>query len=108
MKDYRFVMKGFSGPSEPKLNAFKPKKSAGEESDPRKIYLRRVMISEEESRLKNTCFLNLARPVDKADVPPGVIHIGYLKGRVLPVAAAKFLDDIIHQLQLRFPDETGV
>ena len=50
----------------------------------------------------------VARPVDTADVPPGVIHIGYLKGRVLPVAAAKFLDDIIHQLQQRFPDETGL
>ena len=49
----------------------------------------------------------VARPVDTADVPSGVIHIGYLKGRVLPVAAAKFLNDIIHQLQRRFPDETG-
>ena len=49
----------------------------------------------------------VARPVDTTDVPSGVIHIGYLKGRVLPVAAAKFLDDIIHQLQQRFPNETG-
>ena len=49
----------------------------------------------------------IARPVDTADVPSGVIHIGYLKGRVLPVAAAKFLDNIICQLEKRFPDETG-
>ena len=44
----------------------------------------------------------VARPVDMADVPPGIMHIGQLKGRVLSVAAAKFLDDIINELSLEY------
>ena len=41
----------------------------------------------------------VARPMDLADVPSGTLHICHLKGRVLPVAAAKFLDDIITNLR---------
>jgi DNA-binding transcriptional LysR family regulator len=44
----------------------------------------------------------VARPVDTMDVPAGVLHVGQLKGRVLPVAAAKFLDSIITELSLRY------
>ena len=41
----------------------------------------------------------VARPIHPDDVPAGTLHICYLKGRVLPVAAAKFLDDIITTLR---------
>jgi hypothetical protein len=47
----------------------------------------------------------VARPFDTDDVPAGILHIGQLKGRVLPVAAAKFLDNIIHMLGQRYPDD---
>lgn len=47
----------------------------------------------------------VARPIDTDDVPAGILHIGQLKGRVLPVAAAKFLDNIIHMLGQRYPDD---
>ena len=47
----------------------------------------------------------VARPVDPADVPPGTLHICHLKGRVLPVAAAKFLDDIITSLRAVYSDD---
>jgi DNA-binding transcriptional LysR family regulator len=50
----------------------------------------------------------VARPVDLVDVPAGVMHIGYLKGRVLPVAVAKFLDDVIQQVQKRYPEDVGL
>ena len=35
----------------------------------------------------------------------GILHIGQLKGRVLPVAAAKFLDSIITELGARYGDD---
>ena len=38
-------------------------------------------------------------------VPAGILHIGQLKGRVLPVAAAKFLDSIITKLGARYGDD---
>ena len=44
----------------------------------------------------------VARPVDLSDVPAGILHVGQLKGRVLPVAAAKFLDNIINELSSRY------
>ena len=47
----------------------------------------------------------VARPVDLTDVPVGILHIGQLKGRVLPVAAAKFLDSIITELGARYGDD---
>ena len=46
----------------------------------------------------------VARPVDLNDVPQGILHVGQLKGRVLPVAAAKFLDTIINELRIRYGD----
>jgi DNA-binding transcriptional LysR family regulator len=49
--------------------------------------------------------LLVARPMDPADVAAGTLHICHLKGRVLPVAAAKFLDDIITTLRDTYPDE---
>ncbi|MEK9926392.1 MAG: hypothetical protein VW736_12250, partial [Alphaproteobacteria bacterium] len=50
----------------------------------------------------------VARPIDPGDVPAGTLHIGYLKGRVLPVAAAKFLDDIIQELRKRYPEDLDI
>ena len=47
----------------------------------------------------------IARPIDSQDVPHGTLHIGYLRGRVLPVAAAKFMDLIITELRERFPKD---
>ena len=40
-----------------------------------------------------------------ADVAAGTLHICHLKSRVLPVAAAKFLDDVITGLRGRYSDE---
>ena len=34
-----------------------------------------------------------------------ILHIGQLKGRVLPVAAAKFLDSVITELGARYGDD---
>ena len=45
-------------------------------------------------------------PMDERDVGTGLIHIAHAKGRVLPVAAAKFLDQILQSVNERFPDET--
>ena len=47
----------------------------------------------------------IARPIDNQDVPQGTLHIGQLRGRVLPVAAAKFMDLIITELGERFPKD---
>ena len=47
----------------------------------------------------------IARPIDNQDVPHGTLHIGHLRGRVLPVAAAKFMDLIITELRERFPKD---
>ena len=46
----------------------------------------------------------VARPLDPADVPAGTLHLCHLKGRVLPVAAAKFLDGVITKLRGRFDE----
>lgn len=36
--------------------------------------------------------------MDEKDVPPGILYIGQLKGRTLPVAAAKFANQLINSL----------
>jgi DNA-binding transcriptional LysR family regulator len=36
----------------------------------------------------------VSRPIDQRDVPPGVLYMGQLKGRILPVAAARFAAQI--------------
>ena len=46
----------------------------------------------------------VTRPLDEADVPAGTLHICHLKGRVLPVAAAKFLDDVITNLRSSYSE----
>jgi len=44
--------------------------------------------------------------IDERDVPPGIVHLVQRKGRVLSVAAAKFIDQIIQALNKRFPEAT--
>jgi len=34
------------------------------------------------------------RPVDTRDIPAGMIYMGHLRGRTLPVAAARFIDQL--------------
>ena len=41
----------------------------------------------------------VARPLDPVDVAAGPLHLCHLKGRVMPVASAKFLDEIITSLR---------
>ena len=45
------------------------------------------------------------RSFKKDDVPTGLIHIVQSKGRVLPVAAAKFMDQLIQNLHLQFGED---
>lgn len=42
------------------------------------------------------------RPVDVRDVPEGVLHLGQLRGRILPVAAARFAEMVSKELVSRF------
>ena len=44
--------------------------------------------------------------IDERDVPPGIVHLVQRKGRVLSVAAAKFIDQIVQSLNNRFPEST--
>ncbi|PCI06110.1 MAG: hypothetical protein COB78_03420 [Hyphomicrobiales bacterium] len=40
----------------------------------------------------------LSIAIDSRDVPPGFLFVGHLRGRTLPVAAARFLEDIVEAL----------
>ena len=44
--------------------------------------------------------------IDERDVPPGIVHLVQRKGRVLSVAASKFIDQIVQALNKRFPEAT--
>ena len=44
------------------------------------------------------------RPLDERDAPAGRLFVGQLKGRTLPVAAARFADQIVKELHDRFPE----
>lgn len=46
---------------------------------------------------------SVIRPIDSRDVPTGLIYFGQLRGRTLPVAVARFADQIIKTLQARYP-----
>lgn len=41
-------------------------------------------------------------PIDPRDVPTGSIYLGQLRGRTLPVAAAKFADQLTKDLETRY------
>ena len=42
------------------------------------------------------------RPLDERDVPAGQLYLGQLRGRTLPVAAARFADQLTSALVERF------
>ena len=44
--------------------------------------------------------------IDEHDVPPGIVHLVQRKGRVLSVAAAKFMDQMVQALNQMFPEAT--
>lgn len=44
----------------------------------------------------------VSRPLDARDVPHGVLSVLQLRGRTLPVAAARFTDQIVRALEARF------
>jgi len=43
-----------------------------------------------------------SRPIDRRDVPAGVLYMGQLKGRTLPVAAARFADQLASSMADQF------
>lgn len=43
-----------------------------------------------------------SRPVDRRDEPAGVLYMGQLKGRTLPVAAARFADQFASSMAAQF------
>ncbi len=47
----------------------------------------------------------ISRPLHLGDIPAGTLHICHLKGRVLPVAAAKFTDRMISMLREEYGDD---
>ncbi|MCG8380745.1 MAG: LysR substrate-binding domain-containing protein [Gammaproteobacteria bacterium] len=44
----------------------------------------------------------IMRPLAEQDVPPGVLEVGQLRGRILPVAASRFAEQVLRALVLRF------
>lgn len=42
------------------------------------------------------------RPLDSSDVPAGVLHLGQLRARTLPIAAARFAEQVAQALAGRF------
>jgi hypothetical protein len=44
----------------------------------------------------------VSRPLDERDVPHGVLSVLQLRGRTLPVASARFMDQIVRALEARF------
>ena len=44
----------------------------------------------------------VAVEIDHEDVPPGLLYVGQLKGRTLPVASAKFSHQIIQSFEENF------
>lgn len=45
------------------------------------------------------------RPIDRRDAPEGRLYLGQLRGRSLPVAAARFADQIARGIEARFADD---
>ena len=44
----------------------------------------------------------VSRMVDVRDVPPGLLYFGQLRGRTLPVAAARFAQQMMEHFEARF------
>ena len=47
----------------------------------------------------------VSRPIDSRDVPPGSLYFGQLRGRTLPVAAARFAHQMLESFVRRFDCE---
>jgi hypothetical protein len=47
----------------------------------------------------------VSRPIDARDVPPGLLYFGQLRGRTLPVAAARFAHQMLESFVRRFDCE---
>lgn len=47
----------------------------------------------------------VGRPLNHRDVPPGLLYFGQLRGRTLPVAAARFAQQMMENLAARFQCE---
>ena len=45
---------------------------------------------------------DVSRPVDLRDVPPGILYLGQLRGRTLPVAASRFAEQLATVLTRNF------
>ena len=43
-----------------------------------------------------------SRPLDRRDAPPGVLYMGQLRGRALPIAVARFADLLTREMSARF------
>ena len=51
---------------------------------------------------------DVSRPIDPRDVPPGMLYLGQLRGRTLPVAANRFAEQLASALTAMFEDvQTG-
>ena len=46
----------------------------------------------------------ITKPFAASERLSGLLHVVQAKGRVLPVAAAKFAEDIVQNLNAKFPD----
>ena len=44
----------------------------------------------------------VSRPVAAQDVPPGLLYFGQLRGRTMPVAAARFAHQMMEHFQSRY------
>ena len=45
----------------------------------------------------------VSRPIDVRDIPESMLSVLQLRGRTLPVAAARFMDQVVRALEARFP-----
>lgn len=67
-------------------------------------YLRHDTVMSFQIPLASTGEDLVSIPLDPRDVMAGVLHIGQLRDRVLPVASAKFLEQLVTGLISRYPD----
>lgn len=49
----------------------------------------------------------VSRSIDTRDVLPGTLYFGHKRGRLLPVASARFADQVVRNLTARYPPDTG-
>jgi hypothetical protein len=47
---------------------------------------------------------DVSRPVDQRDVKPGLLYLGQLRGRALPVAVSRFAAQVAAALAKQFDD----